>query len=65
MTLLSDLRMGSHLKMVKGLDLPTISEMFIFIQPAHLQKRVNRELSADERDQARADYIRSRLPSLN
>ena len=65
MTLLSDLRMGAHMKMLQGLDLHTISEMFVFIQPAHLQKHMGRELDAEERDAARADYIRSKLPSLN
>ncbi len=62
--LLSALRLGVNLKLVTGLSPRTINELFLFIQPAHLQKLERRVLEAEERDAVRADFIRRRLDGL-
>ncbi|MFH1355317.1 MAG: protein arginine kinase [Candidatus Omnitrophota bacterium] len=59
--LLSMVRLGVDLGMVKDINRQTINELFIITQPAHLQKIENRKLSANERDAKRAELIRSRI----
>ena len=59
--LLSHLRMGVNLGRVKEVDIPTINELFLLTQPAHLQKLQGRKLEGDLRRAARADFIRQRL----
>lgn len=60
-SLLSPIRMGIHMGCFKLLDLATLNELFLSTQPAHLQKIHGRELSDDERDIARASYLRHRI----
>lgn len=59
--LLSMLRLGHDLGLVKNMDRGLINELFILTQPAHLQKLENKKLSANERDVKRAQIIRERL----
>ena len=59
--LLSMVRLGSDLGMIKDIDRRVINELFIITQPAHLQKIENKKLSAQERDVKRAELIRNRL----
>lgn len=59
--LLSIVRLGVDLGMIKEIDRRSINELFIITQPAHLQKMENRKLSSQERDVKRAGIIRSRL----
>ena len=59
--LLSMVRMGSDLGMIKDIDRRTINELFIITQPAHLQKIMQKKLSAQERDIKRAQIIRDKL----
>ncbi len=59
--LLSMVRLGSDLGMIKDMDRRRINELFILIQPAHLQKLENKKLSSQERDIKRAELIRNRL----
>lgn len=59
--LLSHLRMGVTLDRVSGLELDTLNELLLRTQPAHLQQIENRTMSAEERDLARANYIRQKL----
>ena len=59
--LLSIIRLGIDLDIVKDIDLRVINELFILIQPAHLQKLANKQLSAQERDYRRAELIRDKL----
>jgi protein arginine kinase len=62
--LLSLVRLGvdlGFLKDLKDIDIPKLNELFILIQPAHLQRYKGKELSASERDIERADLIRNRL----
>ncbi|MBU0709504.1 MAG: protein arginine kinase [Candidatus Omnitrophica bacterium] len=59
--LLSMVRLGVDLEMVKDINRQTINELFIITQPAHLQKIENKKLSSNERDSKRAELIRSKL----
>lgn len=59
--LLSMVRLGSDLDMIKGIDRRAINELFIITQPAHLQKIENKKISAEDRDLKRAELIRDKL----
>jgi protein arginine kinase len=62
--LLSMIRLGSDLGMIRGIDRRIINELFITTQPAHLQKLENKKLSSQERDLKRAELIRKKLNLL-
>ena len=59
--MLSMVRLGSDLDMIKGVNRRAINELFIITQPAHLQKIENKKISAEERDLKRAELIRDKL----
>jgi protein arginine kinase len=59
--LLSLVRLGCDLNIIKGIDRRSLNDLFITTQPAHLQKLENKKLSAQERDIKRAALIRDRL----
>ena len=59
--MLSMLRLGIDLNIIKDVDRRTVNELFILIQPAHLQKLESKKLSSQERDIKRASLIRSKL----
>ncbi len=59
--LLSAVRLGVDLGLMNGLDRPAVNELFLFSQPAHLQKLEGKALSTRERDAKRAQLIRERL----
>lgn len=59
--LLSDVRLGVDLEIIKDIDRNMLNELFIQIQPAHLQKLQEKQLSASERDIKRAELIRSKF----
>ncbi len=59
--LLSMLRLGGDLGIVRDVERSLINELFILTQPAHLQKLENKKLSSNERDVKRAQIIRSKL----
>jgi protein arginine kinase len=61
MHLLSSVRMGINLGLIDDLEIPTVNELFIHTQPAHLQKIQGKPLEVDDRNIARAAYLRSRL----
>lgn len=61
MDLLSAVRMGVNLGILGAPSIAIINDLFIQIQPAHLQMREGAELSDDARDAARADLIREKL----
>jgi protein arginine kinase len=61
MLLLSSVRMGINLGLIDDLEIPTVNELFIHTQPAHLQKIQGSPLEVDERNIARASYLRRRL----
>ncbi len=61
MSLISAVRLGIGLGIITDCRLATLNELFIMIQPMHLQKLHERAMKSEERDRARADYIRARL----
>jgi len=65
MDLLSAVRMGVNLKIIRDVEISTVNELFISTQPAHLQKMERAELNGPERDVMRATFIRNRLSGKN
>lgn len=61
MDLLSSVRLGIHLGLLDDLSIPTVNELFLNTQPAHLQKLTGSALDSEERNAARAKYLRNRL----
>jgi len=61
MQLLSDLRLGVELGLIKGIDRTALNELLVAIRPGFLQKQAGRELDAMERDTKRAEVIRAKL----
>lgn len=61
MHLLSSVRLGVNLDIVKDVTIATINELFIHTQPSHLQKLHGSPLETAERNEARAAYLRGRL----
>jgi protein arginine kinase len=61
MHLLSSVRMGVNLGLIPGLKIPTVNELFIHTQPAHLQKLSGVELDSTDRNIERARYLRRHL----
>ena len=64
MNQLSFLRLGVDLDLFPGTNRALVDELFLITQPAHLQKQVADKLSAEERDQLRADMVRERLKTV-
>lgn len=56
--LLSGLRMGCELGMIKGLEVEAIHRLMLATQPGHLQKLEGRSINPDERDRLRARVVR-------
>jgi protein arginine kinase len=61
MHLLSSVRMGVNLGLINDLEIPTINQLFIHTQPAHLQKLRGVELDTADRNIERARYLRRHL----
>ncbi|MFH1655477.1 MAG: ATP--guanido phosphotransferase, partial [Candidatus Omnitrophota bacterium] len=59
--LLSMVRLGIDIGIVRNLDRKLINELFVIIQPAHLQKLEAKKLTPEERDTKRANLIREKL----
>lgn len=59
--LLSMVRLGVDIGMLEEIDRRTINELFILIQPGHLQKIEGKVLTQTQRDVKRASLIRRRL----
>ena len=59
--LLSYLRLGIYLGMIKHIDLETTNKLFLFTQTAHLQTLCKKTLNTAERDESRAKLIRRYL----
>ena len=52
------------LGLLEEVTIPTVNELFIHTQPAHLQKLMGASLDGEERNAARARYLRTRLHEL-
>ncbi|MFH1492748.1 MAG: protein arginine kinase [Candidatus Omnitrophota bacterium] len=59
--LLSMVRLGLDLKLLRDIDKKLLNELLILTQPAHLQKISGKKLTPTERDSKRASLIRERL----
>jgi protein arginine kinase len=59
--LLSDVRMGTSLKILPRLDETILNTLLISVQSAHLQLARGRAMDAAERDVVRAAYVREEL----
>jgi len=61
MMMLSFVRMGVHLGLLPQLNIRTVNELFLYSQPAHLQRLMNAPMEAEDRDIKRAMLIREKL----
>lgn len=61
MHLLSSVRLGVNLGLIEDLPIPTVNELFLQTQPAHLQKLRKATLESAERNVSRAAYLRQKL----
>ena len=66
MTMLSDMKLGIELGIMRTVDNQQINiyNLMSKIQPANLQIMHNRQLNTDERDMARAEYLRKHMPKV-
>ncbi|MBI4358203.1 MAG: protein arginine kinase [Candidatus Omnitrophica bacterium] len=62
--LLSLTRLGVDLGFVHNLSKVNLNALFLFMQPAHLQKLSGADLNSAERDQKRAELLRTRLKEV-
>ncbi|MGI5920564.1 MAG: protein arginine kinase [Syntrophomonadaceae bacterium] len=61
MTLLSDVRLGIDLGIIKSIKPFALNEMEVAIRPAHLQKKVGQEMDPLHRDVKRAEVIKEKF----
>lgn len=61
LNLISNVRLGSELGLIEGIDTSLLNELMINTQPATLMKIEGRELDTELRDIKRAQYVRERL----
>ncbi|MCR4435176.1 MAG: protein arginine kinase [Clostridiales bacterium] len=59
--LLSDVRLGVDMGIIKNISMDTLNEIMLLIQPANLQKYARKLLNPAERDVMRAEVIRLKL----
>ena len=64
LNLLSLMRMGVDLELLPAATRTIVDELFIAVQPAHVQRIAERKLTAEERDSSRAELIRQRLQDV-
>ena len=62
--LLSNVRLGLELDLIKGIDNSIINGLLVNSQPATLQYNIGRDLSDRERDVERAKFMRETLGNL-
>jgi protein arginine kinase len=61
MNLLSDVRLGVDLGIIKDISTFALNELIVAIRPAHLQRKAGTEMEAFERDIKRAGVIKEKL----
>ncbi len=61
MQLLSDVRLGVDLELIRPVPIGILNELLVETRPAYLQSMAGEELGPDERDRRRASLIRQRL----
>ena len=65
LNLLSTLRLGLDLNLIKGINRQEMDQLFISTQPAHLQKIEGNKLDPNERDIVRAEMLRNFMKHAN
>lgn len=63
--LISDVRLGVDMGIIKNIKGETLNEILLLAQPASLQKLVGKPLNQEERDMKRAEVIRNKLSMLD
>jgi protein arginine kinase len=58
LSLISAVRLGVGVGIIEDISIKTLNRLLIYTQPAHLQKMEGKPMNAQERDVARAEYIR-------
>lgn len=61
LSLISAVRLGVGVGAIEDVSVRTLNRLLIYIQPAHLQKMEGKSMNSQERDVARAEYIRGLL----
>jgi len=61
--MLSSLRLGANLGLIKNIETRQVNELILACQPAHIQARHGKELSTEERNAVRGTLMRTRLKS--
>ena len=61
MQFLSLVRLGGVLDVFDDLSIQRVNELFVLVQPAHVQKQAGEALEPEERDAARARLVRAAL----
>lgn len=61
MMMLSFVRVGVHLGLIPNMTLRDVNDIFVYTQPAHMQKLAGGMLDPQQRDTYRADFVRKRL----
>ncbi len=61
MNLLSAIRLGVSLKLIPSLRVSTLNRLLIYSQSTHLEAGIDKELTQEEQDRARADMMRKTL----
>lgn len=64
LALLSDVRLGVDMGILKGITPFDLNGLIVAIRPAHLQRRTAREMDAMERDVVRAETIKEKLRGI-
>lgn len=64
LNLLSDVRLGVNLGIIKNIKSYTLNELIVAIRPAHLQKKAGKEMKATDRDILRAEVIKEKLTAV-
>lgn len=61
LSLISAVRLGVGVGIISDLSVPTLNKLLVYIQPAHLQLLEEKTMDPQERDVARATFIRRTL----
>jgi protein arginine kinase len=59
--LLSSIRLGVYLGIIKDMPIKILNQLLIFCQPCHLQKLAQKTMQPPQRDLMRASYLRQQL----
>lgn len=64
-SLISAVRLGVGMGIIQDLTMQKLNELLIYVQPAHLQIKAGKMMNQNERDTARAEYIRRMLSDVD